>query len=113
MGNVAIFKQQGAVATTGKRELSDLAKTLAKSTTTRRIQTNTNGTFRRIINGEQIGNAIRGEINVIIVGALPKVSRTYYEAEYDPDNTGDIFGLEPYYIRRSEAEELWEKRQQE
>lgn len=35
------------------------------------------------------------------------------EAEYDPDNTGDIFGLEPYYIRRSEAEELWEKRQQE
>ena len=32
---------------------------------------------------------------------------------YDPDNTGDIFGLEPYYIRRSEAEELWEKRQQE
>lgn len=27
-------------------------------------------------------------------------------AEYDPDNTGDIFGLEPYYIRRSEAEEL-------
>mgnify|MGYP006875990213 FL=1 len=34
-------------------------------------------------------------------------------SEYDPDNTGDIFGLEPYYIRRSEAEELWEKRQQE
>ena len=35
------------------------------------------------------------------------------EAEYDPDDTSDIFGLEPYYIRRSEAEELWEKRQQE
>lgn len=34
------------------------------------------------------------------------------EAEYDPDNNNDIFGLEPYYIRRSEAEELWEKRQQ-
>lgn len=85
MSNVAIFKQQGAVSTTGTRELSDLAKSLAASTTTRRIQTNTNGTFRRIINGEQIGNAIRGEINVIIVGALSKVSRTYYENEYDPD----------------------------
>lgn len=35
------------------------------------------------------------------------------EAEYDPDNAGDIFALEPYYIRRSEAEELWEKRQRE
>lgn len=34
------------------------------------------------------------------------------EAEYDPEAAGDIFGLEPYYIRRSEAEELWEKRQQ-
>lgn len=84
MSNVTIFKQ-GTVATTGNRELSDLAKTLASSSTSRRIQTNTNGTFKRIVNGEQIGNAVRGEINLIIVGALPKVSRTYYEAEYDPD----------------------------
>lgn len=34
------------------------------------------------------------------------------EAEYDPEAAGEFFGLEPYYIRRSEAEELWEKRQQ-
>lgn len=33
------------------------------------------------------------------------------EQEYNPQNTGDIFNLEPYYIRRSEAEELWEQRQ--
>ncbi len=85
MGNLAIFKQQNAVAVSGNRELSDLAKSLASSTTSRRIQTNTNGTFKRIVNGEQIGNAIRGEINVIIVGALPKVSRIYYENDYDPN----------------------------
>jgi len=85
MGDVTIFKQQNGVVATGKRELSDLAKTLATSTTSRRIQTNTNGTFRRVINGEQIGNAIRGEINVIILHALPKVSRTYYSKPYDPD----------------------------
>lgn len=85
MGNVAIFKQQTAVAVSGNRQLSDLAKSLASSTTSRRIQTNTNGTFKRIINGEQIGNAIRGEINVIIVGALPKVSRIYYQEKYDPN----------------------------
>jgi len=85
MSNVAIFKQQNAVAVTGNRELSDLAKSLASSTTSRRIQTNTNGTFKRIVNGEQIGNAIRGEINVIIVNALPKVSRIYYREKYDPN----------------------------
>lgn len=84
MSNVTIFKQ-GAVATTGSRELSDLAKSLSTVTTTRRIQTNTNGTFRRVINGEQIGNAIRGEINVIILHALPKVSRVYYAKPFDPD----------------------------
>lgn len=30
---------------------------------------------------------------------------------FDPAGDKKIFGLEPYYIRRSEAEELWEKRQ--
>lgn len=84
MSNVSIFKQ-GAVTTTGARELSDLAKSLSTASQSRRIQTNTNGTFKRIVNGEQIGNAVRGEINVIILHALPKVSRTFYEAEYDPN----------------------------
>lgn len=31
-------------------------------------------------------------------------------AEFDAENDKEIFGLEPYYIRRSEAEELWEKK---
>jgi hypothetical protein len=85
MSNLSIFKEAN-VATTGKRELSDLAKSLATGGgTTRRIQTNTNGTFKRIINGEQIGNALRGEINVIIIAALPKVSRVFYKGAYDPD----------------------------
>ena len=37
------------------------------------------------MNGEQIGKAIRGEFNAIIVDALPKVSRTFYAGKYDPD----------------------------
>lgn len=90
MGNLAIFKQQNAVAVSGNRELSDLAKSLATSTTSRRIQTNTNGTFKRIVNGEQIGNAVRGEINVIIVGALPKVSRIYYKEKFDPNKEATL-----------------------
>lgn len=85
MSEVSIFKDKSsAVAVSGQRELSPLAKSLAAATTNRRIQTNTNGTFKRLINGEQIGNAVRGEINVIIVDALPKVSRTYYAKAYDP-----------------------------
>jgi hypothetical protein len=90
MSNIAIFKQQNAVAVSGNRQLSDLAKSLATSTTSRRIQTNTNGTFKRIINGEQIGNAVRGEINVIIVGALPKVSRIYYREKFDPNKEATL-----------------------
>lgn len=84
MSKVTIFSE-GRIATSGHRELSDLAKSLVGSNASRRIQTNTNGTFKRIINGEQIGDAIRSEINVIIVAALQKVSRVYYAQEYDPD----------------------------
>ena len=85
MSNLSIFKQAGAVSTAAKRELSDLGKSLASVSNSRRIQTNTNGTFKRLINGEQIGKAIRGEFNAIIVDALPKVSRTFYAGKYDPD----------------------------
>ena len=84
MTELSIFKS-GAIATSVKREPTELGKSLAASSTTRRIQTNTNGTFKRIINGEQVGNAVRGEINVIIVHALPDVSRVYYKGKYDPN----------------------------
>lgn len=85
MSNLTIFKQAGAVSTVARRELSDLAKSLAAPRTTRSIKTGTNGTFKRMVNGEQIGKAIRGEFNAIIVDALPKVSRVFYAGKYDPD----------------------------
>ena len=84
MSNLTIFKEQNAVATS-KRGGSALSQTLAQNNTMRRIATNTNGTFKRIVNGEQVGNAIRGEFNCIIVDALPKVSRTFYAGKYDPN----------------------------
>jgi len=45
---------------------------------------------------------------------MPKSSSVAFiaEREFDPEADKKIFGLEPYYIRRSEAEELWEQRQQ-
>jgi len=100
MSNLAIFKNPNAVATTSRRPLSNLTKAVATTTSVRRIQTNTNGTFKRIVGGEQIGKAIRGEFNAIIVAMLPKVSRTFYAGRYDPDakptlpdcwsNSGDV-----------------------
>ncbi|MDY4919534.1 MAG: tRNA (adenosine(37)-N6)-threonylcarbamoyltransferase complex dimerization subunit type 1 TsaB [Phascolarctobacterium sp.] len=46
---------------------------------------------------------------------MPRASSVALAAVHDFDAEADkkIFGLEPYYIRRSEAEELWEKRQQQ
>lgn len=85
MGDVTIFKE-GRVANSTKRQPSELTKALSASNfTMRRIQASANGVFKRIVNGEQVGNPVRGEINVIIVGALPKVSRTFYSAKYDPN----------------------------
>ncbi len=85
MSNLTIFKQSNAVSTATRRGATALGQSLASATTMRRIATNTNGTFKRIVNGEQIGNAVRGELNVIIVDALPKVSRTFYAGAYDPN----------------------------
>ena len=86
MSNLAIFKDQSAPVSTRKRELSELSKSLMQktSTTNRRIQANTNGTFKRVVNGEQMGSAVRGEVNVIIVSLLPKVSRIFYKEKFDP-----------------------------
>lgn len=46
---------------------------------------------------------------------MPRASSVALAAldEFDPEADKRIFGLEPYYIRRSEAEELWEKKQQQ
>ena len=42
---------------------------------------------------------------------LPKASSVALAAEGTDALTGEeVFSLRPYYIRKSEAEELWEKR---
>ena len=85
MTNLTIFKDSTAVSTGRGRE-SALSQTLnSGGGTYRRIQTHTNGTFKRLVNGEQIGNAKRGDLDVVIVGALPKVSRLFYAGAYDPN----------------------------
>jgi hypothetical protein len=84
---VSIFKNQSQVIASDGRRSSALGKKLADSIKlySRRIQTNNKGFFRKIINGEQVGEPIRDSFNAIIVGMLPDVSRIYYAGKYDPE----------------------------
>lgn len=89
MANVTIFEQQDAAVYTPRE--SALGKKFASAGgNSRRIQANINGTFKRIVNGEQIGNAVRGEISVIIVGALESVSRIFYKEKFDPNKEATL-----------------------
>lgn len=85
MTNLTIFEDRNAVSTGRGRE-SALSQTLSSGGGTyRRIQTSNTGTFKRLVNGEQIGSAKRDDLNVVIVGALGKVSRLFYSGTYDPN----------------------------
>tara|TARA_R110000796_G_scaffold112651_3_gene224272 strand:+ start:674 stop:1594 length:921 start_codon:yes stop_codon:yes gene_type:complete len=92
MSEVTIF-QNKAVSVNGDSDLSDLAKsflTTSSSTQSRRIQASTNGTFKKIVNGEQMGGGVRGEFNAVVIGALPKVSRIYYKSKFDPSKEATL-----------------------
>lgn len=88
MTNLTIFKNPNAM-TAGALPPSKMGTQIAASMGGyNRITTNTNGTFKRIVNGEQVGKAIRGEFNAIILAMLEKPSRSFYASDYDPDAKG-------------------------
>lgn len=84
MSNISIFKQD-VPASTRSHEVSELTKALAGNMngTSRRISTR-GSVFRKVVNGEEVGKLKDREMNVIIVNALPKVSRQFYAKAYDP-----------------------------
>lgn len=82
MNDVTIFNDD-SVTVSGPRK-SVLKDTFSSPFTSRRIQANINGTFRRIVNGEHIGDAVRGDIEVIVLNALSRPSRIFYKEAYDP-----------------------------
>jgi hypothetical protein len=88
--DVSIFTNQTGVST--ERRQSALAQKIAtsSSSSTRRIQANINGTFKKMVNGEQVGNAIRGEFNAIVVGMLTNVSRIFYKEKFDPNKEATL-----------------------
>jgi hypothetical protein len=84
MSNISIFQQKTAPVV--GREVSELSKALAgaNNNTSRRI-TMSKGVFRRIVNGKEAGKIKDGHMNVIVINALPKVSRQFYASTFDPD----------------------------
>lgn len=88
MTNLTIFKNPNAVAASALPPSKMGAQIASSMGGYNRIATNTNGTFKRIVNGEQVGKAIRGEFNAIILAMLEKPSRSFYASDYDPDAKG-------------------------
>ena len=88
MTNLTIFKNPNAVAASALPPSKMGTQIASGMGGYNRIATNTNGTFKRIVNGEQVGKAIRGEFNAIIIAMLDKPSRSFYASDYDPDAKG-------------------------
>jgi len=83
MSNISIFKQESSPVV--GREVSELSKSLAGNGGTSRRINMSKGVFRRIVNGKEAGKIKGGSMNVIVVNALPKVSRQFYASSFDPD----------------------------
>ena len=79
---VSIFKADLPTAqrSTG---LSTLAASLTASEYTSRRISIKGGFFRKVVNGEEVAKLKDREMNVIIINALPKVSRQFYAAAAD------------------------------
>lgn len=80
-----IFKSDVPAYITEKGGMSPLMESVGRKSNMRRIAINNSRTFKRIVGGEQIGKPVKDAFNAIIVAFLPSISRTYYEAAYDPD----------------------------
>lgn len=88
MTSLTIFKNPNAVTASALPPSKMGTQIAASMGGYNRITSNTNGTFKRIVNGEQVGKAIRGEFNAIILAMLEKPSRSFYASDYDPDAKG-------------------------
>ena len=63
--------------------VSELTKQLAGRTGVKRIVPK-NGIFRKTVGGEEMGK-VKGNLNVIVVSASPKVGRIFYAKQWTPE----------------------------
>lgn len=84
MSNLTIFQDPSNLPTV-RRQSKLLDKMGSSGGSLRRIALNTNGTFKRIVGGEQIGKAVPHQLDVIVVDLLTDPSRQFYTSKYDPN----------------------------
>ncbi len=86
MSNVAVFNPSQVPAFAKKGELSAIAKALAGGGGggTKRISIK-GGVFRLMADGKQVASIDERYLDVVVVNAAPKISRTFYASAYDPD----------------------------
>ena len=84
MSNVTVFNPGQLPSFAKKAELSAIAKALAGGTsqTGKRISIK-GGVFRLIADGKEVAAVEERHLDVVVVNAAPKVSRTFYFGEYD------------------------------
>ena len=84
MSELAVFNPTQLPAFARKGELSDLARSLAGGSTSsmKRISTK-GGVFRLIAGGKEIAAIDDRHLDVVVVQAAPKISRTYYSGTYE------------------------------
>lgn len=88
MSNVVTFNPAQVPAFAKKGELSELAKSLAGGgggQTGKRISIK-GGVFRLIADGKEVAQIEDRYLDVVVVNAAKKISRTYYEGAFDPEN---------------------------
>jgi hypothetical protein len=86
MSSITIFEEPSNVATVQRESRRmDRMSSGGSGSTMRRIQLSNGRTFKRVINGEQIGKAASDTLDVIIVDWLVEPSRKFYAAAYDKD----------------------------
>lgn len=83
MSNITTFNPSQLPAFARKGELSDIAKALTGGTgvSSKRISTK-GGVFRLVAGGKEIAAIDDRHLDVVIVNAAPKVSRTFYAGQY-------------------------------
>lgn len=84
MSNLTIFEQP-AEGNFVRRESRRLDRVGGGGSTMRRIKLSNARTFKRVVNGEEIGKAVEKQLDVIIVDWLADASRKFYAGAYDKD----------------------------
>jgi hypothetical protein len=89
MSDITIFDEPSNVATV-RRESRRADRMGNSGSNMRRIKLSNGRDFTRVMNGEEIGNAVDQQLDVIIVDWLLEPSRKFYAGAYDKNAKGAL-----------------------